>query len=65
MSKIKVNCIVDTYNTQTTISKTNQVLVGSHWNDQDLVHIRINGAEEEVLVRGRDLIKAITNCMNS
>ena len=58
MSKIKNNAEVQTYDE----SSTKKLFVKSHWNKKDFVEITIG--KETVIIVGRDLQQAITNCMN-
>lgn len=61
MSRVKVNCHIDTYPPND--EPKAEVCVKSHWNYSDRVHILIDGVE--VIVVGSDLITAIQNCMRT
>lgn len=55
---IEVTVAVKTYDE----TKPEKIYIHSHWNDRDMVKIKIGG--KEVVVLGEDLKSAIDNCMN-
>jgi|GEM_PF-6899485 len=58
MSKIKNTSQLETYDEPATAN----IKVHAHWNDNELVELEI--ANKKVTVMGRDLIRAVENCMN-
>lgn len=58
MAKVKTTCEIQTYNSPAVPS----VRLHSHWSDNRLVEIEIDG--KRYVVTGCDLAKAIQNCMN-
>ncbi len=59
MAKLKVTCKLDDYSEPAMPS----VVVNSHWNYQDFVELEIDG--KKYTVDGKQLKKAIDNCMNT
>lgn len=59
MAKLKVTCRLDDYSEPSMPS----IIINSHWNDKDLVVLEVG--EKKYTVSGRQLRKAIDNCMNT
>jgi len=56
---IKVTCEVGTYNEPAKPS----IRVHNHWNQEQLVELEVGG--ERFVVKGKELIEAVKNCMNT
>lgn len=59
--KIKVTNEIETYPEDD--KPTEIVMIKSHWNDEDRVHIIIGS--KDLIILGRDLITAIENAMRT
>lgn len=59
MTKLKVTCRLDDYSEPAMPS----VLIHSHWNDEELVKLEVDG--KKYTVDGEQLKKAVDNCMNT
>lgn len=59
MKKLKVTCRLDDYSEPSKPS----IVVNAHWNYRDFVELEVEG--KRYTVNGRQLKKAIDNCMNT
>lgn len=61
---INIKCDVKTYpDSLDKDSKIEKIIIENHWNCDDRVNITIG--DKTVIVLGKDIIKAISNCMNN
>ena len=63
MTKIKVKAIVSVSGITDNKKDSDDVMVESHWNYNNLIQLTVN--EEQVTIDGNELALAIKNCMNT
>lgn len=62
MLKVRNTLKIYEYNGEKTDLPFKEMDVGSHWNQESLVHLRIN--DQDVVVSASDLIYAVNNARN-